>query len=218
MNSHHLKKRLTLSLILVFVLTTFTGRGGFNAKSYTKACLDLLCSGETKKYASVTGLSEEAATDTYNTFINQEMDSLKTIGVSDDKADDFRTLFIDIYKKADYKVGKATKNDDGSFTVPVTIRQFKIFNTATQNAQQKLNDKAIEQEKAEEKLSDEELSALFIDYWYDELKAGLEDGEYADKTEIKVDVTSTDGKYSLSTEQLQKIFNELFDADTQTAE
>ena len=218
MNSHHIKKRIILSILLVFVITTFTGCGGFNAKSYTDACLDLLCKGETKSYVSITGLTKEEAEDTYNTFIDQEMESLKSIGVSDDKAEEFRTLFVDIYKKADYKVGKATKNDDDSFTVPVTIRKFKIFNTATQNAQQKLTDKAIEQEKADEKSSDEELNAMFIDYWYDELKAGLENGEYADKTTVEVKVTSTDGKHTLSADQLQILFSELFDADTQTAE
>lgn len=219
MNSHHFKKRLTLSLILIFVLTAFTGCGGFNAKSYTKACLDLLCTGETKKYSSITNISEDEAAEIYNTFVDQEMDSLKEIGVSDDKAEDFRSLFVDIYKKAKYSVGKATKNeDDDSFKVPVTIRKFKIFNTATQNAQQKLTDKAIELEKAENQAKDEELTAMFVDYWYDELKAGLETGEYDEKTTIEVTIEKKDGQYSLSTEQLQTIFNELFDADTQTAE
>lgn len=204
-------KHFSLCLVLVFVLTVFSGCGKFDASGYTKACLDLVCKGETANYVKMTKQTEDQAKETYNGFIDAEIESMKSSGVPEDQLEDFRKLFEEIYSKAKYEVGEATQNKDKSFTVKVSVEQFKVFDGVMTNVQTKIQEEAIALQKKDKTPTNEELTVLAAKYMYEELKANVEKGEYAEKKEIEVPVTLSNNVYSISTTEYQTIFSELFD-------
>lgn len=204
---------LMMSLIISTTLTACTP--SFDASGYIKACLDANTKGEFEAYAEMTNVSIDEAEALYKQSIDAEMAYFNSCNVSDEIKENFRTLFIDIYKNFKYEVGEATRNEDNSYTVPVTTYKLHIFKEYMDGGEEYLTQYAQEQIDAGKNPTEDELQEVILNYMYDNMSANLEALEYAEPvtTEIAVTPTKTDSGivYSASTTDLQSLIETLVD-------
>lgn len=179
---------------------------GFDASAYVKACLDATTKGEVTEYAKLTNTSEEEALANYDDMIESQLSTLEN--VTDEQKEKFRTLFQDMYKNFSYEVGEATKNSDGSYTVPVTTRKLIAFDTLAGDSQNYIIDYA----KSHSSATTDELFKVIYDYMYDEISANIKEPQYDDSKIINVQITKTDdNKYTISEESLEDLLSSMVD-------
>lgn len=210
-------KKLSALLIMSFVIAmSLTAcMPSFDASGYIKACLDASTKGEFEVYAEMTNSSVEEVEALYNQSIDAEMAYIEAYNVSEETKEKFRTLFIDIYKNFKYEVGEATRNDDNSYTVPVTTYKLQVFKGYMDGGEEYLTQYAQEQIDAGNNPTQEELEEVILNYMYDKMSANLEALEYAEPVTTDIAVTPTKNGstvvYSASTSDLQSLIETLVD-------
>lgn len=211
--SKHYMTRSLLALLLVFTLTA-CGSTSFDASKYVKSSLDAMTKGDFAEYMKMTQISESQAQSDYKLRIRNDVDSLTgSFMLSSDMKDKFTTIFQDIYKKCKYEVGEAVKNDDGSYSVPVTAYKMKVFanlvNETTEKATEKMKDNSTSKSSSEvRKLTAECLAEVLSEH--------IKNVEYGESTTvtIKVAPTSADSKiYSASETDFQKLLQAMMDVE-----
>ncbi|MDD5949654.1 MAG: hypothetical protein PUC39_08025 [Lachnospiraceae bacterium] len=217
MKSTKLLKKLFATMLLITMLFTMTGcLFQFDASRYTKACLDLMTKGETADYTEMTKQTKEEAEDWYNSFLDKEIEAMTSSisNMTEEQEQNFRSLFQSIYKKANYTVGEATRNDDKSYSVPITIQQYKIFSGEMQVVEDQLVDYYKEQIEAGKTLSEDDLTQKAVDILYEDLTAKLETAEYGEAEEFTVIVRpNSENVYSIDQNDYTTIVKKLFDID-----
>lgn len=206
---------LTFVLILSFVLTGCTPN--FDASGYVKACLDANTHGEFAAYAKITNKSEEEIAKMYNDVIDSEVAYLKEYNLSEEKTAEFRELFVKLYDSFKYEVGEAVKNEDGSYTVPVTTYKLLVFKTFIEDGQTYLLDYCKQQGDAGKTLTEKDLYPVIADYLFDYLNKNLETPEYAEPVtaNVKVSPMKENSKiYSVDTAELQKLLESMYDMES----
>ena len=201
---------LTLTLIVGCILT---GCADFDATRYVQSCLDATFHGEFGDYMEMTKSTEDQARVAYDSLIQSEVDALEQgYTISDEQKEKFRALFTDMYKLCKYEVGEAVKNDDDSFSVPVTTYKLTVFagmsDAIEQYSTEYMNDNP-------DTSLDDAYAALF-DYMYDFINEKISNPEYAEgvTTNVNVPLTSTSPKtYTLSTSDLQNMVFDLLDVE-----
>lgn len=203
--------KLLLALLCILFVMPLTGCSmGFDASAYVKACLDATIKGEVTEYAKITKTSEEDALATYNDVIDAELKSLESYQITDEQKDKFRTLFQDMYKSFNYEVGEATKNSDGSYTVPVTTQKLIAFDTLAKDSEAYITDYA----KSHSSATTEELYKAIYDYMYDEISANIKEAKYDGSQTINVQITKTDdNKYTLSSDGINDLISSMVDTE-----
>ena len=204
-----------MCLAVSFVLTGCAPK--FDASGYIKACLDANTKGEFEAYAEITGSTVEEVEALYNQTIDTELSYIAAYSVSDEKKEEFRQLFIDIYKNFKYEVGEATFNDDKSYTVPVTTYKLMIFDGMVADAETHLLEYAQAEVDAGRTPSQTQLEEEAMNFMYDTMKKNLEALTYGDPvtTEIVI-LPSKSGSqtiYSANQSDLQNIITSLVDAE-----
>lgn len=210
------KAKFSLLLLLVVVMgCTLMGCGSFDATKYVRACLDSCFHGDFTEYKEITKASEEDVTKVYNQLIDSEVNALSAAyTVSDEQKEKFRTLFIDMYKKCKYDVGEATKNSDGSFSVPVTTYKMTVFAGYTEISEKFVTDYMTNNKDA----TPDQIYAALLDDMYDFIKAKIDAPEYAEGVTENVTVSpSADNPrvYTLNQADLQNIVFKLLDVENQ---
>ncbi len=204
-----------MCLAVSFVLTGCMPK--FDASGYIKACLDANTKGEFEAYAEITGSTVEEVEALYNQAIDTEMQYIEGYNVSDDKKEEFRQLFIDIYKNFKYEVGEATRNEDDSYTVPVTTYKLIIFENMMAEGEEYLTNYAQAEVDAGRTPTQEQLEAEAINFMYDAMKEKFEALEYAEPVTTNITVSpSKQGStviYSADTYQLQALIESLVDIE-----
>lgn len=213
-------KKLSVLFLLTFAAACFiTGCSAlsFDASGYIKACLDANAHGEFEAYSEFTNTPVEDIEKLYNSNIDTEISYLAAYDISEQQEEDFRNLFIDIYKNFKYEVGEATKNDDDSYTVPVTTYQLIIFKGVMSGAEDYITNYAQEQVEAGNSPTQDELEQLVLNYMYDALKANLDKLEYADPVTVDITVSPTkqgsSTVYSASQSELQALMESFTDVE-----
>lgn len=209
-------KKTKHTLLLIFTLMVgciLTGCTDFDATRYVQSCLDATFHGEFSDYMEMTKSTETEARAAYDSLIQSEVDSLEQgYTVSDEQKEKFRGLFTDMYKLCKYEVGEAVKNDDDSFTVPVTTYKLTIFKGMSDAIDQYSTD--LINNNPDITLDD--AYAAILDYMYDFINEKISNPEYAEgvTTNVNVPLTSTSPKtYTLSTNDLQNMVYDLLDVE-----
>lgn len=206
----NLKKYIGIMAILVMSLSLSGCSLGFDASAYVKACLDACTKGEVTEYARITNTSEEAVKDTYHNMIEADLKVLDSYQISEEKKEAFRTLYQTMYKSLRYEVGEATKNSDGSFTVPVTTKKMIVFDTIIVDSENYIKDYA----KTHRSVSTAELSEAVLDYMYTQLSDNLKSANYQDSQVITIQVSkTTNNQYGISESDLQNLIFSMIDAE-----
>lgn len=219
-----MKRTITrkLSILLLFAMTAafyVTGctMTDFDASGYIKACLDANTHGEFAEYADITKTSVEEVEALYNQNIDTEISYLDSYNISEEKKEEFRTLFIDIYKNFKYEVGEATRNEDDSYSVPVTTYKLQIFKDIMTEGETYLTDYAQKEVDAGRTPTQEQLEEEALNYMFDTMKANLAALEYAEPVTITVTVSpSKQGSqtvYTVVQTDLQSLLESLIDIE-----
>lgn len=210
-----------LSILLLFILATaFVVTGctpNFDASGYVKSCLDANTHGEFTEYADITKTSIEEIEALYNQNIDTEIAYLDSYNISAEKKEAFRTLFIDIYKNFKYEVGEATRNEDDSYSVPVTTYKLQIFKDIMTEGEAYITDYAQKEVDAGRTPTQAQLEEEVINYMYDTMKANLAALEYAEPATTTVTVSpSKQGSqtvYSVGQTDLQALLESFIDIE-----
>lgn len=211
-----MKKLLTIVIGILSMAGVLTGCGAdFDASAYVKACLDANVHGECAEYARITDTEESEIQSQHDAVIDQEMVMLDAFQIDEAKKAEFRELFVTLYNSCKYEVGEAVKNDDGTFTVPVTVYRLKAFGNLTENTQTYMQEYYQKEQDAGNTLSQEDLYAVVVDYIYDSLSENMKSPEYGEGEvkNVKVGPTASNSRmYEIDTEELQNLMYSLTDA------
>lgn len=210
-----------LSIFLLFILITACAVTGctpsFDASAYIKACLDANTHGEFTEYADITKTSVEEVEALYNKGIDAEISYLDSYNISDEKREEFRTLFVDIYKNFKYEVGEAVRNEDDSYSVPVTTYKLQIFKDIMSEGEAYLTDYAQKEVDAGRTPTQEQLEEEAMNYMYDTMKANLGALEYGEAVTITVTVSPSQQNsqtvYSIGQSDLQTLLESFIDIE-----
>ena len=213
-----MKKLPVLFLLSCIIMCFATGcTASFDASGYVKACLDANTHGEFDKYAEITSSSVEEVEAIYNQGIDSEIAYLDAYNISDNRKEEFRTLFVDIYKNFKYEVGEATKNDDGSYSVPVTTYKLQIFKDMMTEGEKHITDFAQAEVDAGRTPTQEQLEEEALNYMYDTVKTNLTALEYGEPATVTVTVSpSKQGSqtvYTVSQTELQSLLESFIDIE-----
>lgn len=213
------KKKKSLSFIFTGMLlgmlagcSLFT----FDASGYVKACLDANAHGEFAAYAEMTGYTPEEVEQQYNDLMDQEISYLDSYNASDETKQKFRDLFIRIYGQFKYEVGEATKNEDNTYSVPVTIYKLNVFQDVMDKGEDYITDYVQKEYDAGNTLSEDDLYQVVLDFMYDELSANLAKADYAEPetTTVLIAPTSEGSNiYTISTAELQDLLESMIDME-----
>lgn len=205
-----------LSIFLLFILVTGC-TPSFDASAYIKACLDANTHGEFAEYADITKTSVEEVEALYNKGIDTEISYLDSYNISDEKREEFRALFVDIYKSFKYEVGEAVRNDDDSYSVPVTTYKLQIFKDIMSEGEAYLTDYAQKEVDAGRTPTQEQLEEEALNYMYDTMKANLGALEYGEAVTITVTVSPSQQNsqtvYSVGQADLQTLLKSFIDIE-----
>lgn len=184
----------------------------FDAQGYTQSFLDAIVKKDFSEYAEITNSSEETAKKEYETLLDSSTTNfLSAMTVSDATRQEVRTMFDTIYSKWHYEVGEATKNDDDSFTVPVTLRQLKAFTGALQTTQ----DEFTKEAKKKPNLTQNDYYDLYCKIFIDAVNKNIEKGNYGEPAVVNVKVAPTAADknvFEISRDSIQQMYNAAVDA------
>lgn len=205
-----LKKNIGIALLVVMTISLAGCAFGFDASAYVKSCLDAYCKGEVDEYAKITNTPSDTVQNYYQQNIETELAYLDSLKISPEQRDEYKQLFMDIYKSFQYEVGEATKNDDGSYTVPVTTNKLIVFGTLNKDIQDYMLDYAQKNNTT----SVDELYQAALDYMYDVLNDNMAAASYEDDVVIDVVISKTDAGYIISETELRKVLTSMVDIDS----
>lgn len=212
-------KKFSVLLLITFVLSALStgcSFASFDASGYVKACLDANAHGEFDAYAQITNTSAETAKQQFDQRMDTEISYLDAYHIDEERKEKFRELFINIYDSFQYEVGEATKNDDGSYSVPVTTHKLMVFKDVAAEAETYLNDYAQKEMDAKRTPTQDDLYLVAADFMYDYISQNLSALEYADpvNTTVTVAPTASDSRiYSLDQNELQNLLESMVDIE-----
>lgn len=139
--------------------------------AYVKAFLDTLCKEDYKAYASARGVTEKDVKEEMPAFLESIIDSTLTYIPSDTMNTSFTNELKKLLGACKYTVQPAKKNKDGSYSVPVSIRQFTVFKEAlVKSEEEHLNWVQTQPEDLDEDLSTDQFFAYIIKHCEEILK------------------------------------------------
>lgn len=221
-------KKILTTVVALLVIVNLSGCallnmfGDFDAQRYTQGCLDAALKGEFDDYTATTGMTKEEAQKEYDERMEKDIQSMGITGISDEMKQKYKDLFAEIYGKCKYEVGEAKKNEDDSFTVPVTAYKLKAFDGCVERIQNDITEWAEEiAESGATQPSNEEVIEKTMNILLECITENLEKLEYGDATTIEITVTGKkDGlktEYSIADSDFTKILNACLDTEAMTA-
>ena len=180
-----------------------------DAQAYAQACLDASYKGELDAYMELTGSSEAEAQALYDSGIENTMyyAGLEEAGISQGLQDQYRQLFIDLYKSARYTLQDPAGDMENGFTVTCTCEPFLIFDTLeTDMITAMEND--LETLMA---LSEDELNEYTYQLMYDLMTQKMDAGlEYGDPEEVTLHISPDEnGVFQIDQSDLTAVENAL---------
>lgn len=213
----HTKKLSILFLFTCMIAAFTTGCGlDFDASGYVKACLDANAHGEFASYAEITNTPIETVEQQFNDRMEQEISYLDAYHLDEDRKNKFRDLFINMYGSFKYEVGEAVKNDDGSYSVPVTTYKLMVFKDVMTEGQSFMENYAQQEVDAGRTPTEDDLYITAADFMYDYMSQNLGALEYAEgvSTTITVAPTASDSRvYSVDQYELQSLLESMVDIE-----
>lgn len=203
-----------LTVALAALLTcSLTACGSFDASGYVKSALDSNIHGEFEEYAELVDISVEEAEQDYNANLDSAMEGLESLDLSDEMTDKYRALFADLMKKTKYEVGEATKNQDGSYTVPVTITPItNVFDGLMDEAEKQMTEYASQFVSADDIPTESEIVTYTVELLYNLISDRIANAEYGDPQEFTVSVVQNEDKsYSISDDDMTALTDAMID-------
>lgn len=201
------KKRVALLAVCALIMSVLVGCGNqFDASKYVQAQMDNSYKNDSSLVVEEGYATKEEADQVYEEEIDTLVDNFfYGVTVSEDVEARYNELFRKMLAQADYTVGEAEKQSDGSYVVKVEYKKMKVF----EPSMNKLQENA-------EQLADAEVDEYFeafADYMEEAIDGGL---EYGDAQTIDLRIQIVNKTYTLNTTDIETLNNGLFDYEAVT--
>ncbi len=214
-------KKVALLMLSVLTLSLFAGCGGkFDASAYVKALLDNSYKNDSAAFVEMKIGSAEEASELYEQGLDAEMQGvLAGVSMSEEAENNYRTFFKDLLAKADYKVGDAEKQSDGSYIVTVTYKQMKIFEPALTAYLAELESKMAEwqTQASEGSITEDEVYEQMYLLLLSHMQTALSSVEYGDEQTTTITVELVNNVYTPSDSDFYNLESLMFDVDAMSA-
>ena len=208
------KTGLLLSVLMIACLVTGCAFGGFDASGYVKACLDANVHGEFDDYAKITNSTTAEVEKLYNDFLDSDLSFLNEYNADEATQQKFRELFINLYKNMKYEVGEATKADDGSYSVPVTVYKMIVFKNVMENMEDDMTKWADSLINSGTTPTMDEIYSYVLNYMYDAISKEVDNPQYDEPETISVKVAkNSDNAYAIGDTELQNLLESMIDIE-----
>lgn len=210
-----MKTKINAVLICIMLCCALTACGSkLDAQAYLQAMLDLSYKNDASAYLEMELGTAEEAQALFERGIDSEMAFFKEkLNMSEELETDFRSLFKEIYGKAKYTVGKATKQKDGSYIVEITYERMRIFEPALASYNKKIESLPAEWEEMEETPTQEEMLEDMTEILRDALRESLEDVEYDAPETLTITIELIENVYTPNNQDVVELEKALFDSD-----
>ncbi|WP_346908225.1 hypothetical protein [Faecalicatena orotica] len=193
------KKRIIAVLLAAFMLALLVGCvGKFDAGGYTKSLLDVTYKNDTQQYIELTGSTKDAADKIFEKNLDATMEEFENLNLPDELENKYRQLFGDLIRNVKYTVSEAKEDDNGNFTVDVSIEPLTIFDDTYTDFQNQAKEYATQVSNdvmnGAPMPSDEEMQNHIYELYYEILNQDLEKGlQYGETEVITVHVNRGEG-------------------------
>lgn len=208
-------KRKVIGLLIAAAVFLMAGckMSPEEVSAYAQSILDASYKAEFDEYVEQTESTMEEAQQLYEDNIGQMMTQAgyDSMGLSDELLEDYTQLFKDMLALADYEVGEATEEDDGSFTVTVTAKPFTAFNGVIEEVNEEVQAEISGITDISQIPGEDEINQMVLQKMYDSLLARMESPSYGDPQEVQLHVSAdSDNVYSVSEDDLTALDEVLF--------
>lgn len=185
-----------------------------DAQGYLQAMLDLSYKGDSTAYVEMElGTSEEAAA-LFERGIDSEMSFFKEkLNMSEELEADFRSLFKEIYGKANYTVGDAKEQEDGSYVVEITYERLKVFEPALISYNERIASLLETWAAMETTPTQEEMLEDMTEILRDALHESIESAAYGEQETMTIRIELIDNVYTPNSQDVISLEKALFDSD-----
>lgn len=210
------KKGIIAVMVAVALLAMLVGCvGTFDASGYTKAILDVTYKNETEQYIELTGSSKEAASEIFTKNLDTAMADFESLNLPEELENKYRQLFEDLIKSVRYTVSEAKEDEDGNFTVDVSIEPVTIFDDTYEDFQNQAKEYATqvsnEVMSGAQMPSDADMQNHIYEIYYNILNGVLENGlNYGEAQTVTVHVNRGEGDiYEVPQEDMASLDNKM---------
>ena len=219
-----MKRKHTLTALLIVVMmlavSMLTGCApklptAEDAQNYTKAVLDLMCTGDYDHNVKLADVEEGKELEMRDAMIDDALQSIAgDAGLTDDVTAEFKDVLIEAFAKCKYTVGEAVQTGDGEYDVTVSIEPLKLFS----GVQEKLMEQSAtlyEDVDDPSALSEQELNSRIYSLMAKLIRENLQAPAYEEAREVVVHYGLLDKEknlYGISEEDGSKLGEVLFSA------
>lgn len=196
--------------IVVCAMAVFMLAGcgnSFDAGKYVQAQLDNSYKNDSTLALEQKLCTAEEAAALYEEGLDRQVDDFFLgLDVSDELEARYRTIFADLFAKADYTVGESEKGSDNTYSVSIAYKKMKIFEPSITAAMERVEELDV----TDMAQFQEDFFGLIADCMEQELSAGV---AYDDAQAMTMRVEVKDQTYVLNTDDINDLMRGLFDAD-----
>ena len=184
-----------------------------DAQNYTKAVLDLMCTGDYDHSVSLSDVEEGKELETRDAMIDDALRSIAgDAGLTDDVTAEFKDVLIEAFAKCKYTIGEAVETGEGEYDVTVAIEPLKLF-AGVQTRLMEQSATLFDDVEDPGALSEQEYNSRIYSLMAKLIKENLQEPVYEDAKEVVVHYGLLDKEnnlYGISEEDGSKLGEVLF--------
>ena len=218
------KSCITVLLLLALItmsLSACSSSGGSNVSgsaasldtqaNFVKAYLDALCKEDYKAYAEACSIPLEEVKEDGPEYIKSIIENEFTYIPSDTMITTFAKTLQKLFAKCKYTVSPSTKNEDGSYSIPVSIQKFNVFKTALEKADK---DYGVWKKQQSDDMDADVMTDKFFEYITKYCEEELKNPKFDDAATVTVTLTVSDEEenvYEYGDEDIDNLLYGLMD-------
>ena len=216
------KERVCIFLVMLLLITLFTGCGIDEAKAekYVQANLDLTFQGETQGAKEFLGASDSDLKKVYENGINAFVEDylLNGIETENDFSETYGVLIKEIFTSVRYQVSNVKKTGNKTCEVTVKYQPVDVFTRFMPKLKEESEKIQADKEAGKYSGTDEEIKeAMVLDYMtgaYSLLRSSYLDMQYGEKEKYIFTVTQKGrNSYSIEKEELNGFIERILELD-----
>lgn len=197
-------KRAAVCIVIIGLMCCFTACSlKSDAGERVQAYLDMTAKKEYHTYAKLSKKSESEVKNERESLLRREVNRfLSDTTVSDQTRQNISMMFDMLYSKWNYEVGEASENEDGSFVVPVTIRQLKAFTGVQEVVKERIHARTDSVKEGTEQYQE-----LYYQTLAETVMVNANAGEYTSASTVRVNISpeETDDFMDTLTEKMMDL-------------
>ena len=183
----------------------------FDPQEYVQAFLDVSYKQKTESYIKQTGISEKEAKQVFEDNLAYTMEKFPEHVMTDEMIEEYRELFADLAKKTSYTVGDATREENGTYQVVLTVKPITLLKDTYAEFQEKAQEYATKVSNdvmnGQAMPKETQMQTEIYQIYYEVLSQAAEKGlKYGKPNKIVLHVEKDkEGKYEIRKADLQNL-------------